>query len=128
MVRLYATLLLVSGFVLTPSVGSAMTNEEAARQLESLSWYTEEYPPYNFEGEDGKPTGMAIDILMAAFDKLGVNITPADIKIAPWNRSYKYIQTKPDTALFSMNQTPEREKIMKFVGPSIPSEVGIIAP
>ena len=113
---------------LLPSFATAMSLEESVKQLESLDWYTEEYPPYNFAGEDGQPTGMAIDILMEAFNRLNVNVKPEDIKIVPWNRSYKYIQTRPTTALFSMNQTPEREKIMKFVGPSIPSEVAIIAP
>lgn len=121
-------LLAFLGLVLSPSFASALTLEESVKQLESLDWYTEEYPPYNFEGEDGKPTGMAIDILMQAFARLGVNVKPENIKIVPWNRSYKYIQTRPNTALFSMNQTPEREKIMKFVGPSIPSEVSVIAP
>ena len=109
-----------------PALG--LTPEEAARQLAAMDWYTEEYPPYNFMGEDGVPTGMAVDILMAAFARIGVNLSPADLEIAPWNRSYKYIQTRPNTALFSMNQTPEREQIMRFVGPSIPSEVALIAP
>ncbi len=74
------------------------------------------------------PTGMAVDILLAAFRKLGVGVTAADINIVPWNRSYKYIQKKPGTALFSMTYTPDREKIMKFVGPSIPSVISVIAP
>ena len=126
--RIRSALLAFLGFVLASPLAHALTQQEAAKQLESLDWYTEDYPPYNFEGKDGKPTGMAIDILMEAFKRLEVGIKAEDIKIVPWNRSYKYIQTRPGTALFSMNQTPEREKIMQFVGPSIPSEVGIIAP
>ena len=106
----------------------AVTLQEAAKKLEEMTWYTEEYPPYNFAGEDGKPTGMAVDILVAAFKKLNVGVTAADISIAPWNRSYKYVQEKPGTALFSMTYTPEREKILRFVGPAIPLAISVIAP
>lgn len=120
--------LLLLGWTFASTVASAITMEEAARHFEAMDWYTEEYPPYNFASQDGPPTGMAVDILMAAFKKVGVHVAPADIKIVPWNRSYKYIQKKPGTALFSMTYTPERQKIMKFVGPSIPSLVSVIAP
>ena len=104
-----------------------MSPEEAAKKLESIKWYSEEYPPYNFKKADGTNTGMAVDILMAAFRKIGVGLTPKDINIMPWNRSYKFIQRKPKTALFSMTYTPERQQIMKFVGPSVPSNISIIS-
>lgn len=123
-----AFVLLLVCWIFAPMQVFGFTMEEAAREIEAMDWYTEEYPPYNFTGDDGLPTGIAVDILMAAFKKTGVNLKPGDIKIVPWNRSYKFIQKKPGTALFSMTYTPEREKIMKFVGPSIPSAVSIIAP
>ena len=75
-------LLLVGAFASTPT--SALTSKEAARKLEAMTWYTEEYPPYNYKGDDGLPTGMSVDILMAAFKKIGVRLTPGDIKIVPW--------------------------------------------
>ena len=123
-----ALLPLLAGLSLLSFAAQALTPEEAARKLEAMDWYSEEYPPYNFKGKDGLPTGMAVDILMAAFKKIGVSVVAADIRIVPWNRSYKYIQNKSGTALFSMTYTPEREKIMKFVGPVIPSNVSVIAP
>ena len=114
--------------VLVPSLSHAVSPQQAARMLETMNWYSEEYPPYNFKGEDGLPTGMAVDVLMAAFKKIGVGVVAADIKIAPWNRSYKFIQKRPGTALFSMTYTPERQQIMRFVGPSVPVNVSVIAP
>lgn len=113
-------------FAFTPA--SATSMEEAAKSLEGMTWYTEEYPPYNFADKDGTPTGMTVDILLAAFDKLNVTTAAADFKIVSWNRSYKYIQKKPGTALFSMTMTPERQKIMKFVGPALPLAISVIAP
>jgi len=114
-------LLSLGAVVFTPT--SALTSEEAARKLEAMAWYTEEYPPYNYKGDDGLPTGISVDILMAAFKKISVRLTPEDIKIVPWNRSYKFIQKKPKTALFSMTYTPERLAIMKFVGPVVPNNI-----
>ncbi len=118
----------VAAVALSSSVAHAISQQKAARILEAMDWYSEEYPPYNFAGEDGLPTGMAVEILMAAFKEIGVGVVAADIRIAPWNRSYKFIQKKPGTALFSMTYTPERQKIMHFVGPSVPVNVSIIAP
>ena len=125
---LWVSAALVAAVVTMPRAADALSPEEAAAALEGFTWYSEEYPPYNFKGGDGRPTGMAVDILMAAFERIGVGVTPDDIKIVPWNRSYKYIQRKPKTALFSMTYTPERLAIMKFVGPSVPTNVSIIAP
>lgn len=106
---------------------SATSLEEAVTKLEAMNWYTEEYPPYNYAGDDGTPTGMAVDVLLAAFKKMGVKTTAKDFKITSWSRSYKYVQRKPGTALFSMTITPERQKIVKFVGPAIPLVISIIA-
>jgi len=105
----------------------SMSVNAAAQRLSKMVWYSEEYPPYNFK-KDGVAAGMSVDILMAAFRRVGVKVTPKDIRIVPWNRSYKYIQKKPGTALFSMTYTPERRKIMKFVGPAVSVRVSIIAP
>ena len=106
----------------------ALTEEQVARQLEAMDWYSEEYPPFNYMGKDGVPTGMAVDILLAALKKIGANIIPENFKIVPWNESYKLVQRNPGTVLFSTTYTPERQRMMKFVGPSIPVRVSIIVP
>ncbi len=109
------------------AAGEPLSMREAAAQLEDMKWYTEDYPPYNFK-KDGHLTGISVEILMAAFKKIGVGVERKDIRIAPWNRSYKFVQRKPGTALFSMTYTPERQEIMKFVGPAAPIQVAVIAP
>ena len=107
---------------------TALADTEAARQLEAMDWYSEEYPPFNYMGKDGVPTGMAVEILLAALEKVGANIAPENFKIVPWNESYKRVQRNPGTVLFSTTYTPERQRMMKFVGPSIPVRVSIIVP
>jgi len=123
---LFCSIVMFNMMFHTPAYAISM--EEAARELEAMTWYTEEYPPYNFANEEGVPTGMAVDILLAAFDEMDVKLSAKDLKIVSWNRSYKYVQRKSGTALFSMTYTPERQKILKLVGPAIPLSISIIAP
>jgi len=124
--RAITVIALCFGLQLTAAPVSALTNQEAALKLEALTWYAEDYPPFNYPDSDGIPTGMAVDILMAAFDKIGANIPAASFRIVPWTESYKALQKNPGTALFSMTYTPERQRMMKFVGPSVPIRVSVI--
>jgi len=75
---------------------------------------TEIYPPYNFADSKGKPTGISVDIVREIIKKTG---DVDNIKILPWARSYKYIQTKKNHVLFVMTRTPQREPLFKWVGP-----------
>ena len=119
-----AIALCVTSFTATTQAASL---DEAVAELEAMTWYSEEYPPYNYE-VDGEVVGISTDILLAAFEKIGANISRKDIRIIPWNRGYKFIQTRPGTALYSMTYTEERLKSMKFVGPAVPTRVSVIAP
>lgn len=125
--RLLIFVLWVGIIVPAPSL-YAMSNEDVARTLESLDWISEEYPPYNFRGEDGIVTGMAVDILMAGLKKVDANVPAESIRILPWKDGYKRVQRNEGTVLFSTTYTPERQQVMKFVGPSVPIRVSIIAP
>ncbi|MBA4367458.1 MAG: ABC transporter substrate-binding protein [Desulfobacterium sp.] len=90
----------------------------AAESLENITWITEEYPPYNFV-ENGVTKGIAVDLLVAVWKKVGVNKNAGDIKVWPWNRGVNYINTKPDTCLFSTTITNERKNVLgwKFAFP-----------
>ena len=89
-----------------------------AQTLEDISWYTEEYPPYNYV-ENGNAKGIAVDLLLAVWKKMGLNKTVKDIKVVPWARGVKMIKTKPGTCLFSTTLTSERKDVLgwKFVYP-----------
>ena len=98
-----------------------------AETLADIDWMSEQYPPYNYVDESSTPKGITFDVLFAMFDRIGHDVAPGDIDFLPWARSYRILQEKPSTALFSMTYTPEREKLFQFVGPIIPSVVGVIA-
>lgn len=78
---------------------------------------TEEFAPYQYYDDTvkGKPlTGISIEIVKAVQEKVG-NTSP--IKLVPWSRGLKILNTRKNSALFSTARTPERESKYKWVGP-----------
>lgn len=106
----------------------ADSNPDIVRHLEKINWLTEDYPPFNYIGEDGEVTGIAVDILKSAFQKMGGDFSRTNLSLLSWSKAYEHLLRNSGTALFSMTYTPERQKIMKFVGPIMPSQISIIAP
>ncbi|MCL9783877.1 transporter substrate-binding domain-containing protein [Vibrio sp. S4M6] len=85
--------------------------------VNDINWYTEEYPPWNYT-ENGELKGFYVDVLLDLWVKVGINKTKQDIRVLPWARGYHYLNTDPNTALFSMARTAEREKLgILWVGP-----------
>lgn len=93
---------------------------------DDLTIYTENYPPYNYE-EGGKVVGMSTEKLVAAIQKAGVNIDPANIELVPWARAYKAAQDSANTCVFSTTRTAERENMFAWVSPLAPTQIGLIA-
>jgi len=85
-----------------------------------ISYYTEEYPPYNFS-DNGVASGFATEILLQMFNKLNINKTEKDIRLVPWARGYNDVQRKSNVCLFTMTKTAERVKEhgFRWVGPII---------
>ena len=103
------------------------TTNGFAVKLNKLSWMSEQFPPYNWQ-EAGKPgQGIAVEILNEVIKDMGDQLDLNEIKFLPWARSYSILQTKRQTALFSMTWTKERSKIFNLVGPMIPVVVAIIS-
>ncbi len=97
-----------------------------SQTLSDITWMTEEYAPYNYT-ENGTLKGIAVDILVAVWQKTGVKNTIGDIKVYPWARGYKLVQDKPGSCLFSMTVTEPRKELFAFVGPLAGSDIGVIA-
>jgi len=85
-----------------------------------ISYYTEDYPPYNFS-DNGVPSGFATEILVKMFQKLNIKKTVKDIRVVPWARGFNDVQKKSNICLFTMTKTAERVKKFGFrwVGPVI---------
>ncbi len=68
---------------------------------DDLTIITEDYPPLNYV-EHEELRGPAVDIVRAIRDKLGIG---SKIKVYPWARGYRYLETRKNTALFSTTRS-----------------------
>lgn len=82
--------------------------------INAFTIYTENYPPFNYKDKNNKLTGITTDIVKEILKSMQNNDT---IKLLPWARAYKSIQSKPNIILFSMTRTKKRENLFKWVGP-----------
>lgn len=78
-----------------------------------LQAFTENLPPLNYEDER-TARGFSVELLeaMAGQAKLGLGI-----KVLPWARAIHMAQSTPNSVLFSLTRTPEREAQYLWVGP-----------
>lgn len=54
-------------------------------------------------------------------------MSTSDIHLVPWARAYYETLNRPNTAIFSIARTKEREKLFKWIGPIACAKIGIIA-
>lgn len=87
-----------------------------------LQGVTEQYAPYTYE-KDGRATGIITEIVEAMSAKAGMTI---EISLYPWARAYKTALEQPNTLIFSIFRSPEREEQFYWIGPVIPpAQIGL---
>ncbi|WP_231489691.1 substrate-binding periplasmic protein [Billgrantia saliphila] len=98
----------------------------AVAGLEGLTFITEEYPPYNYQG-DTRLEGISVEILERIFEETGTALSRRDILYLPWARGYDTALSEPGTVLFSTTRTEQREALFQWVGPIATNRVTLIA-
>ena len=82
---------------------------EAAR----LEIVTTDAPPFNMlDGENA--TGFATDILREVLKQAGVDY---HIQFLPWPRALLNVKQEPNTLIYTISRTPERESQYEWIGP-----------
>ena len=97
-----------------------------AQPVSSMLVMTEELPPFNFM-EGDSVTGISTEVVRHIFRDAGLTMKPENIQLYPWARAYHIIKYTPETALFSMARTAEREKLFNWVGPLLNVTIGVVA-
>ncbi|MFQ2092588.1 substrate-binding periplasmic protein [Aeromonas taiwanensis] len=87
----------------------------ASPALAKLHYLTEEYKPYNFTGEDGAPSGLAVELLHQVWQRTGTPAQP--VSVLPWARGYYLLTQKPNVVLFSTARTEARDPLFKWACP-----------
>lgn len=95
-------------------------------EVDKIKIITENSPSSNMV-IDGKLTGYGVDILEKMLQKVNSDKTRDDFEVLPWARGYSMVQKDPNTMLFAMLRTKQREKLFKWVGPIDNSIVALIA-
>lgn len=87
-----------------------------ARATDTLTLYTEEYPPFNWADKtSGAATGLSTDIILELMRRAELPVTaPA---LMPWARAMALTSKNPNSCLFSMARTPQRESSFAWIGP-----------
>lgn len=91
---------------------------------QTLAIYCEEDRPLQFFDQEGKLTGLTIDVVQEIQKRVG-NHDP--IQVVPWARGLDKIDNNPNTLLFSMARTPERENAYQWIGPIMANIYGLYA-
>ena len=99
---------------------------QAAGNLSSLKFMTEDYPPYNYM-QDGQLRGFSVDVVVEMFNRVDSGHARASIELLPWARGYNLTLQRAGHALFSTTRTADREELFKWVGPFVPTVVGLTA-
>lgn len=94
--------------------------------LNALKIMTEDYPPFNYQ-ENGELKGLSVEIVSELLKRAGTTHKRSDIEFLPWARGYNLTLDRPGHALFSTTRTEDREKLFKWVGPFVPTIIGLIA-
>lgn len=75
---------------------------------------TENFPPFSFTGVDGTIEGTSTNTVRLILGKLGL---ASNITLMNWPSAYEMALAEPNTALYSMARSPQREHLFKWVGP-----------
>lgn len=103
-------------FLILPGIFIPVAAAQVPTSLQNLTYMTEEFPPFNFQ-ENGTPTGLAVDLLVAITKEAGEEIPAADIKVVPLTEGLSSVRNTTGSVIFSIARTPNREGYYRWVGP-----------
>ena len=81
--------------------------------IEHLTYFSEQHPPFNYLDQSGTPQGYAYELLQEIWYELEVPQQP--VSILPWVKAYSNVQKNKHTVLFSASKISSREKDFKWV-------------
>ena len=119
-IRMKQKLSYVLSIVLILFISYGSTISAKSIQDESFKFVCSEWAPYEYTLENGKLSGLSIEILRAVLKELKIK---DNIKIYPWARAYMMVQKEKNVMAFTMARTKERENMFKWVGPIGPREI-----
>ncbi|MBC3875902.1 substrate-binding periplasmic protein [Undibacterium flavidum] len=87
-----------------------------------LSLYCEDDKPLQFYDENKKLTGLTVEVVQEIQRRLG---NKDRIQVVPWSRGIDKLNKEPNSFLFTMARTPDREQLYQWIGPILFIEYGL---
>lgn len=85
--------------------------------------YTEDWPPLNFMDSNGEISGHSTVQVKALMDATGISY---DLQLVSWYRAYHLTLKTPNTLLYTILRTPEREDLFHWYCPiSTPQQISL---
>ncbi|XOV80460.1 MAG: substrate-binding periplasmic protein [Aestuariibacter sp.] len=106
------------------SLNTLATAHGDAPDLTELRYLTEDYPPFNYRHDD-QIAGISIDLLRAIWQRTGVQ--RQKIELLPWARAYHELKLYPNTVLFAVAKTQDREPMFKWACPIVSTRYVLFA-
>lgn len=100
-------------------VTSSLTS---ANDLPAIKVVTTEFPPYSYR-EHGTFKGTATEVVNRAIEASGLEVS--SLRSYPWARTYELARDEPNTLIYSIARTPEREELFHWVGTIAPFHVNL---
>ncbi|HJO92672.1 MAG TPA: ABC transporter substrate-binding protein [Victivallales bacterium] len=115
LIRNIALAIIVALFTVVPlhSADQSIDIDKNPRKVEYVV-FTEDYPPYSFR-ENGEIKGSSTEIIKTIFKRL--KIENYRILLLDWDLSYDFVQYIPNSIIYSLTKTKERENKFKWAGP-----------
>ncbi len=79
-----------------------------------LKVYTEDFPPFNVLDEQGRPSGYAVELLAQLMQEAQQDYR---LELVPWARALTLGKQMPNTLIFTIARTSEREAFFYWIGP-----------
>ncbi len=111
--------LLMAAGLMAGALPRALASQAPAEAPQELVGFTENLPPLNY-ADGGVPRGFSTELLKAMTADAGLRLR---IEVLPWQRSVQEASRHPDSVLFSLTRTPERETQFRWVGPISPRRI-----
>ena len=114
----YCILLFVLVVALVLAAGCASEKPAEKTPDAGLTFYTEQFPPYNYR-ENGTLRGLSVDLIEAVTKKTGSPVSRDQVHLVSWTEAYQTALSKNNTVIFSTGRLPEREQSFKWAGPIV---------
>lgn len=94
----------------------------AAEPVAPLRFLTEHSPPGQYLDDEGKLTGVSVELIKLLQHRLS---EPGTMELMPWGRALSIARSENNTVLFETVRTAERESWFKWVGPLLHYKISL---